>query len=305
MNLVDSFSHQGPYAMKPGSFSFGVLFGVLLLLTSCVPRHAHIRQVGDLVINDRQEWSGDVQITGVVHVTYEGQLILLPGTRLFFARIDRDHDGIGDGELLVEGEFQALGTRDKPILLTSAELSPQPADWKFLYFDYARKVDIAYLVSEYAYSGVQIHFCRAQIRNSEFRYNIDGVRFSTANIELAESYIHHNRHGIRFEERGGKGHVYHNLIRQNEIGIFAVVRCADKTLFEYNDFEQNAPYQVKMGLKQHQSLNFPRNWWGSATGLARETVFDQYNDPTLGQVTASEPLKRPVGLISVPKELSP
>lgn len=291
--------------MNQRSFSLGVLCGIVLLLSSCVPRQAQVRLVGDLVINDRQVWRGDIQVSGVVHVTREGQLILLPGTRLFFARIDRDQDDIGDGELLVEGELQALGTKDQPILLTSAEIRPRPADWKFLYLDYARKVDVAYLISEYAYSGVQIHFCRAQIRNSEFRYNVDGVRFSTANIELTESYIHHNRHGIRFEERGGKGHIYRNLIRQNEIGVFAVVRCADKTLFEYNDFEQNVPYQVKMGLKQHRSLNFPRNWWGYATGLSPETVFDQSNDPTLGQVMAPEPLPEAVGLFSAPKELLP
>lgn len=264
-----------------------------------------LRQVGDLVISDEQIWSGDIEISGVVQVTREGRLMLQPGTRLLFARIDRNEDGIGDAELLIEGEFEAKGTADQPILLTSAAANPQPADWKFLYFDYARKVEINYLISEYAYSGVQIHFCRAQIRNSEFRYNIDGVRFSTANVQLSDTSIHHNRHGIRYEERGGRGRIRHNRVYQNEIGIFAVVRCADKTLFEYNDFEQNAPYQIKLGLKQQRSLNFPRNWWGDATGLAQETVFDQFNDPVLGRVFAPEPLKLPIGRIFLPKELSP
>ena len=293
------------YIMHRRSFSLNLLCGLLLLLTSCVTPSPQVRQVGDLVISDLQIWSGDIRISGVVQVTSEGRLILQPGTRLFFVRMDRDEDGIGDAELLVEGEFEAQGTADQPILLTSAAAHPQPADWKFLYFDYARKVKINYLISEYAYSGVQIHFCRAQIRHSEFRYNIDGVRFSTANIQMTDTSLHHNRHGIRFEERGGQGRIHHNRIYQNEIGVFAVVRCADKTLFEYNDFEQNIPYQIKMGLKQQRSLNFPRNWWGDAAGLAQETVFDQFYDPVLGQVFAPEPLTLPFGLISTPKESSP
>ncbi len=264
----------------------------LLLFTSCIP--LQISEVSDLVISDQQVWQGEVRIKGVVRVTREGSLTLLPGTKLVFSRIDRDADGIGDAELFVEGEFVARGTADRPILLTSAATNPQPGDWKFLYLDYARKAEIEYLISEYAYSGVQVHFCRAQISFSEFRYNIDGVRFSTANISLKESYLHHNRHGIRYEERGGRGLVQRNRISDNRIGIFAVTRGEGRTLFELNDIIDNEPYQVKMGLQQTTALDFPRNWWGDDKGLSAETVFDQRRDRSLGRVTGTDPLDRPI-----------
>jgi len=259
-----------------------------LLLFACAPLRP--LEITNLVITDAQVWQGDVSIDGVVRVTRSGSLTLLPGTRLIFKRVDRDGDGIGDAELVVEGSFEARGTGDQPILLTSGAPDPKPGDWKFLYFDYARHVEIAHLISEYAYSGVQIHFCRAQIIASEFRNNIDGVRFSTANLTLRQSFLHHNRHGIRFEERGGHGLVQQNRISNNQIGIFAVTRGAGLTLFEQNDILENRPYQIKMGLEQTQSLDFPRNWWGDVSGLSAETVFDQRNDRALGRVSGTEPL---------------
>ncbi len=264
----------------------------LLLITSCAS--LQITEVSDLVISDQQVWQGEVRINGVVRVTREGSLTLLPGTRLVFFKFDRDDDGIGDAELFVEGEFIARGTADRPILLTSAAANPQPGDWKFLYLDYARKAEIEYLISEYAYSGMQVHFCRAQISSSEFRYNVDGVRFSTANISLKDSYLHHNRHGIRYEERGGRGVVQRNRISDNQIGIFAVTRGSGQTLFELNDIIDNEPYQVKLGQQQATALDFPRNWWGNVSGLSAETVFDQRRDRSLGRVTGTDPLGRPI-----------
>lgn len=273
---------------------------LLLLLTACLPQRP--LKVSDLVIDDARTWQGEVRIDGVVRVTREGSLTLLPGTTLRFVRNDRDGDGIGDAELLVEGKLLARGTTREPILLTSAEATPQPGDWKFLYFDYAREAEVEHLISEYAYSGVQVHFCRASISDSEFRHNIDGVRFSTANISLQRSYLHHNRHGIRYEERGGRGLVRDNRISDNQIGIFAVTRAAGKTRFEHNDIVDNRPYQVKLGLQQSTALDFPRNWWGDVNGLSPETVFDQRRDRTLGRVTGSDPLRQPVAAIRWMKE---
>ncbi len=266
------------------------------LLISCTPVPRQV--VSDLVIADHQTWKGEVRVNGLVRVTRSGSLTLLPGTRILFERFDRDADGIGDAELFVEGKFYAIGTTEKPILLSSAAADPQAGDWKFLYFDYAQQVDIAYLIAEYAFSGVQVHFCKAQIENSEFRHNIDGVRFSTANISLKNSYLHHNRHGIRYEERGGRGLVQHNRISDNQIGIFAVTRATGRTVFEWNDIQDNIPYQVKMGVEQRTPLDFPRNWWGDVSGLSPETVFDQGRDRSLGRVTGSDPLMRPIQAIS-------
>lgn len=266
---------------------------LLLLVTSC-RLTAPPRELGDTVIDGTAVWSGEIRIRGTVTVKKEGSLTILPGSRILFERIDRDGDSIGDAEIYVEGSLVAKGTATEPILFSSAAANPQAADWKFLYFDYARRAEVAHIIAEYAYSGVQAHFCKATIVDSEFRYNVDGIRFSTVNIEVARNRIHDNTHGIRYEERRGAGSVHHNEIVDNEIGIFAVTRAEDRTLFSDNNIVSRA-YNVKLGLDQHRDLNFPRNWWGTSDPAAiRATLYDHTADAALGRVGTPEPLAAPL-----------
>lgn len=267
---------------------------LLPFLAGCLPARPVV-ELGDTVIRTATVWSGEVRIRGVVTVKKEGHLTILPGTRVRFERIDRDGDGIGDGELLIEGGLRAQGTATEPIVFTSAAAQPQPADWKYLYCDFAREVEVAHIVAEYAYSGIQVHFCKGRILNSEFRYNVDGVRFSTVNLEVAGNHIHHNTHGVRYEERRGSARVHHNQINENEIGIFVVTRAEDRTRFEYNNITDNRQYNVKLGLEQSGDLSFPHNWWGGDDPVAiAASFFDHASDATLGRVTAPEPLTAPV-----------
>lgn len=265
----------------------------LTLLVACLPARPML-VLGDTVIDGTASWSNEVLIGGTVTVKKGGSLTIRPGTRIRFERIDHDNDGIGDAELYVEGTLVAQGTPAAPILFTSAAADPKPADWKFLYLDYARPAELSHLIVEYAYSGVQIHFGKARILDSEFRYNVDGVRFSTANIEVAGNFIHHNTHGLRFEERRGSGNIHHNEIRDNQIGIFAVTRGENRTRFAENNLV-NQPYNVKLGLDQAGDLTFPRNWWGTLDPAAiRAGFFDHDSDRALGRVSAPDPLAAPI-----------
>ena len=265
-----------------------------LLLTACLstqPRHL----AGETVIDCEARWSGEVRVEGRVIVTRTGSLEIAPGTRVSFVPFDEDGDGIGDGELLVEGSLRALGSRDRPIVFTTAAANPQPSDWKYLYLDFAQHGELAHVISEYAYSGVQVHFCRAGIRDSIFRHNVDGVRFSTVNLELEHNDIYDNTHGIRYEERRGKARVRFNNIRDNDIGIFAVTRAADGTLFESNNLAGNRHYSVKMGHTQSADISLPNNWWGTTDHAAiAATILDAGIDGSLGRVHTPDPLTEAV-----------
>jgi len=275
------------------------LFGALLLLTGACRLAPPPRplQYSDTVISDAVTWSGEVRIRGTVTVKKEGSLTILPGSRILFERVDNDGDNIGDAEIYVEGTLLAQGTAAEPILFSSAAARPQAADWKFIYLDYARRAELAHIIAEYAYSGVQVHFCKASILDSEFRYNVDGVRFSTVNIEIARNRIHHNTHGIRYEERRGAGSVHHNEIVDNEIGIFVVTRSDDRTLFRDNNIVSRH-YNVKLGLDQPGDVTFPHNWWGtSETAAIRATLYDHEADAALGRVSTPDPLPAPLDLV--------
>lgn len=271
------------------------LFALLLALAACASRPAPVLELADPIIAGEAVWSGEVRITGMAVVKKEGRLTILPGTRVVFTPLDRDGDGIGDSHLLVEGGLNARGTAEAPIVFTSGAAAPKKADWKFLYLDFAREGVLEHIVSEYAFSGVQVHFCKARIANSVFRHNVDGVRFSTANLEVTGCRIHDNTHGVRYEERRGTARIHGNDIRDNDIGVFVVTRGEDRTRIEGNNIVGSRKYQVKMGLEQHADATFPRNWWGSADPEEIEgAFFDQKFDPTLGRVRAPEPLTGPV-----------
>ena len=273
---------------------FALISIIIPLLTACTVARPPL-ELADAVIGDRQVWSGEVRIRGVVTVKKDGHLTILPGTKVVFEPLDRDGDGIGDGELLVEGGLVARGTSEAPIVFTSGAAQPKMADWKFLYLDFAREGEIAHVISEYAYSGVQIHFCKATVTDSEFRFNVDGLRFSTVNLVAAGNRMHHNAHGVRFEERRSQAHLHHNDIRDNDIGLFVVTRSDDAARIEYNNIVNNRQYNVKMGLEQPGDVTLPRNWWGRVDADAIAAgFFDGRSDPALGRVHAPEPLSGPV-----------
>lgn len=275
-----------------------LLFLLLPLLAGCIGTGSSITHLTDDVIDDERTWSGTVRISGVVTVKKGGHLIIAPGTRVEFVRIDRDGDAIGDAELLVEGALTAVGTPQAPIVLTSAEKRPQKADWKYLYLDFARKGEVEHLVSEYAYSGIQVHFCKATVKNSVFRHNVDGVRFSTVNIEVSGNRIHDNTNGLRYEERNSTAHVHHNDIRDNETGLFVVTRSSDKALIEMNNIVENRRSNVKLGLTQNGDVTLPRNWWGTTDAQEiRSRFFDSKYDQSLGTVRAPEPLTAPIKVV--------
>jgi len=253
------------------------------------------RRFGDTVISGEETWSGTVRIDGVVTVKKDGKLTIAPGTQVLFERRDVDSDGVGDGELLVEGALIARGTAVAPILFSSGEKNPQPGDWKYLYLDFARQGEVEYVISEYAFSGIQVHFCKAQIENSVFRYNVDGVRFSTVNIVVRGNAIYHNKHGLRYEERRSEALVTGNDIRENEIGIFVVTRGEDRAKITGNNILANSIYNVKLGITQHSDVTLPGNWWGLTQAEDIDaTFFDQKQDEHLGRIRAPAPLAEPV-----------
>lgn len=271
---------------------------LFVAFTGCLPVKKVVNR-GPLHLTDgtllegHHQWQGLVEITGLVRLPKGSTLSIEPGTRIIFHRIDKDGDGIGDSELLIEGSISAIGSPEKPIIFTSAEAEPSTKDWKYLYLDFAENAVFDYVVSEYAFSGIQIHFCKVKITNSVFRHNVDGVRFSTAKIDMSRSLIHHNQHGLRYEERGGSGTISENEISNNHIGIFAVTRSKSNTLITGNNIFFNFGYNVKMGLEQPDDLTFPANYWGTEDMQKLEqSFFDQKQDETLGKVIAPDLVRK-------------
>ena len=235
-------------------------------------------------------WEGRVEVDRIIIVGRRGALRIAPGTKVLFKRVDWDGDGIGDAEITVEGELIAEGTAQEPILLASAEAEPTPGDWKYLHINFAKGASLSNVRVSNAFSGIQVHYSKASIKNCDFRHNIDGVRFSTADLTVEGSISMQNRHGIRFEERGHPALISGNRVTHNEVGIFAVTECGGASIFKGNDFSANDT-PVKMGWEQRSDIALGGNWWGAPTGEVKERIRDGEMDSTLGKALITPTLE--------------
>ncbi|MCX7769670.1 MAG: hypothetical protein N2202_01150 [Proteobacteria bacterium] len=238
-------------------------------------------------------WRGEILVEGVVAVRKEGKLTIEPGTVILFKSIDIDDDGIGDSELYVEGTIIAKGSKDAPIVFTSESNDKIPSSWKYIMVNHAKYAYFEHVLFEGAFSGLQVHFTKAIVKNSIFRNNVDGFRFSTANIYVCNNKMTKNRHGIRYEERDSKGIIEFNSIQENEIGIFPVTKCGDKVNFRYNNIEKNG-YNIKVGDEQKENLSFKNNYFGMIfESEIRKKIYDKHFDKNLPIVNIKPYSKKP------------
>lgn len=268
---------------------------LLLLAAACGPRPpalpaTDLHRMPVLSITGEEVWEGRVVVDRIVVVRAGGHLTIRPGTQVLFRRLDWDGDGIGDAELTAEGRLTAIGTPEAPILFASAEADPRPGDWKYLLINFSPGAELAYARVAHAFSGLQVHYSPARVWRSEFTRNVDGVRFSTARLRVESSWLHGNTHGVRFEERGYPAELVGNEISDNEVGIFAVTECRDRSVFRENNLRRNRT-AVKLGWEQRGDLSLPGNYWAPAP-----EVLDRKVDPTLGAVRLDPRLPAPVAV---------
>lgn len=241
-----------------------------------------------------ETWRGEVRVRGSVVVQKGATLTILPGTVVRFEKIDVDVDGIGDSELYVEGGLVAEGTAARPILFTSAEKAPAPRDWKYLFINMSQKAVLSRCISEYAFSGVQIHFSRAAVSRCVFRNCVDGFRFSTVEGTFEGNTMTGNVYGVRYEERNSKALLARNEITGNKVGVFCVMESAGRIVIRDNRIHGNADYDFKLGNRQRADIPARGNWWGTTdAGAIREKIFDRRMEPELGAVLIEPVLAAP------------
>lgn len=233
-------------------------------------------------------WSGTVIIHGQTVVKRGSTLTILPGTVVKFEWIDEDGDEIGDGELTVEGRLVAKGTRERFITFTSARDNPRMRDWTYVQVSVNKDAAIEYCRFEYAFSGLQVHYSTATIRDCVFRNNFEGIRFSTTDVRIENNDIVDNYYGIRCEAHGSRTVITKNRFSGNEFAFFPVQKNWDSVKIFENGFEGSRVYDIKFGMNQKQDMDFTRNWWGTANpGEIEAKIYDGRREEGLGRVRFS------------------
>lgn len=273
---------------------FIVMLGLLLTSLSAWAAEPTL-YLDKAYITEDTTWSGTVVLRGQNVVRRGVNLTIEPGTVIKFAWIDEDGDDIGDGELTVEGRLIAKGTREKPILFTSAQESPKPKDWTFVQISVSKDSLVEHCIFEYAFSGLQVHYSTATIHKSLFRNNFEGIRFSTTDILIEHNDIVENYYGIRCEANGSRTTVRKNRFQGNDHAFFPVRKTWDSVQVYENNFLESKNYQVKLGQTQYKNLDFANNWWGSTDAATIAAgFFDKRMEPLLGQVNFEPFLMAPV-----------
>lgn len=269
-------------------------------------------RLGDTVIDRDTVWSGQVEIAGRVVVARGATLVIRPGTVIKFRRIDRDEDGVGDGELRVLGRLAAEGTPRRRIRFTSAEKRPKPGDWSYiLLFTSGAGNVLRYCVVEHAFTGFQAHFSRALVSDSVFAGNHEGIRFGRAELRIEHNDIERNRYGIRYHRLEGPVSMEYNRIRDNGVGIFFVPSGQNRVDFmpeeyeadpayammpviRFNEITGNREYGYRLGDRQRYDVEAGHNWWGTKKlEKILPRIYDRKSDAELGEVILAPVLAMP------------
>jgi parallel beta-helix repeat protein len=272
---------------------------ILLALFLCVDVSARAEEkplfLEKAYITQDTTWSGTVLLRGQNVVRRGCTLTILPGTIIKFVWIDEDHDGVGDGELTIEGKLIAKGTKEQPILFTSAKERPAMKDWTFVQISVSRDSLVEHCIFEYAFSGLQVHYSTATIRDSLFRFNFEGIRFSTTDILIEHNDLLSNYYGIRCEANGSRTTITQNRFRDNDYAFFPVRKTGASVKVFANNIDSSKVYQVNLGQTQSEDLDFANNWWGSTDAkVIAAGLFEHAKEPTLGRVRFEPFLTAPV-----------
>lgn len=276
----------------------------VLFFLACItasPLHAAPLVLHDQVIDTDTKWSGEITIEGVVVVGRKATLTIVPGTKINFAKIDRNGDGIGDSEIRVLGAIRAEGRPDAKIIFASADRKPAPKDWSYLLiFTSPASNRLSWCEFHDGFSGVQVHFSTLTVENCDFTNNNEGLRFGRAELIITGNLFANNDVGIRFTRMEGPVRISGNEIRNNRIGLFLVPSGQNiRDFFEPdrsgipwntghlqisgNNIRNNVSYNLNLGEKQLWDLDITNNYWGSTYPVTiTKTIFDRNRDETLG-----------------------
>lgn len=179
-----------------------------------------------------QAWSGTIRVTGDVTIAPFKTLTIEPGTRIVFDKLRlldgtewtkyadayiKDHndptgrEGYGDAHFHIFGKILARGTKDQPILFTSAQTEPEYADWDQLIL--LGGSELEYTDVSYAHNGVNVNGKNVRVANSRIHDSL----WSCVDIFAPNATIEHNEIFHCWHQAVGVKKVGATLIQNNTI----------------------------------------------------------------------------------------
>ncbi len=192
-----------------------LLTAILLLPALAFADEGMVTRLHDQAYSMDQTWSGEVVIDGVVQFDAGTTLTIVPGTTVRFTKTDTDGDGIGENEIYIQGRLIAKGTKDAPIVFTSAEEDPRAGDWGAvnIMVSEGKVNELENCVIEYGYRGFHMHFSKGRVKDCTMRNNYLGIQCQDSELEVTRCAITGNRGAIVFKD--SKLKIKDNVISDN------------------------------------------------------------------------------------------
>jgi len=181
------------------------------------------------VLATDEVWSGEVTVTGDVVVPYGYTLTIRPGTRIIFkANADDRYSGkdLNRCELIVKGQLDAQGSKNKMIEFTTSGHRFQPNDpslphWYgiilYNYNDELKSV-IRFSRINHAAIGIDLHNSSSVlISNNEIYFNRDiGIQCYMSSPEIRDNVIRSSNLGVECGDKSAPIIVGNRVTRCNE-----------------------------------------------------------------------------------------
>lgn len=161
-------------------------------------------QQEDRVLTEDTVWRGSVLIKGSVVVAPQTTLRIEPGTTIRFSAANAAHVL---PQLLVQGRIQAIGTAERPIIMTSDRSRAERGDWGgIVLLNTEKRNALEYCRIEYAETGVSLHFSALSLKMISIVRARTALRARDSMLEisggtLAESEIGIETHDSELEAR--------------------------------------------------------------------------------------------------------
>ncbi len=254
---------------------------ILILQTSSLfaEKSYHNGYLENETLTGNNIFSGTIRIKGRVTVQEGGSLTIEEGTKLIFLYIDEDNDGIGESEILSQGQIVVKGNKGNPVYFLS-DVKKQGAWLGFSIMNVDTENIIENAVFEDSYMALHSHFSKLTVSDSVFRNNYRGFQSQEGEITLINNKFYNNNTGVQF--RNSKSHLRDNKIFNNYGGLnflYSTVTMED------NIIENNILFGIKIRFSQAYIK-------GAFVSGSMQNIYGKNSDVSILKVVSSSSLLR-------------
>ncbi|GAB4433660.1 MAG: hypothetical protein OHK0040_04330 [bacterium] len=224
-------------------------------------------------------FSGTITVKGRLTIQEGSSLTILPATKIVFLYLDEDGDGIGESEILSQGEIKVLGTKDKPVLFLSNE--KRAGAWLgFSIMNVDTENIIQHAVFEDAYMALHSHFSTLKVSDCTFRNNFRGFQSQEGVITLYNNEFYKNNTGVQF--RNSKSFLKGNKITENMGGLNFLYSTVS---MEDNHVENNRLFGMKARFSKVDIKRL-------TVSKSMQNIYSKNSEITMVSVSSREALLR-------------